>query len=327
MTNIKWGIIGAGDVCEVKSGPALMQIPNSSVVAVMRRNGAKAKDFAERHRIKRWYDDADQLLNDPEVNAIYIATPPNTHATYTVKAAKLGKAVYVEKPMARTAAECEVMINACRQYGVPLYVAYYRRAFPNILKIKSLLDSSTIGEVRMVKVELLQSSEPELITKNTLNWRIHPEISGGGYFYDLASHQLDALDYIFGPISNVKGISRNQSQNYDAHDFTTGIFEFENGIIGSGTWGFNVSKASGKDVVTIIGSEGQISFPFYGDNHVLLERDGFSAEKYEFNIGPHVQNGLLETVISELTGGGKSCVSTGISAARTNLVMEQMVTS
>src|SRR5690554_1696255 len=134
-TEVRWGIIGVGNVCEVKSAPAMNIIPNSRLVAVMRRNGEKAKAYAERHGVSQWYDNADDLINDPEVNAIYIATPPNAHAALTQKAAQAGKPVYVEKPMARTYQECMDMVKICEKAQVPLFVAYYRRALPNFLKI------------------------------------------------------------------------------------------------------------------------------------------------------------------------------------------------
>ena len=133
---VKWGILGVGDVCEVKSAPAMQLIKNSELVAVMRRNGAKAKDYARRHQVPKWYDKAEDLIHDPDVNAIYIATPPNAHCELTIKAAEAGKPVYVEKPMARTFSECEQMIAACKKANVPLYVAYYRRMLPNFLKLK-----------------------------------------------------------------------------------------------------------------------------------------------------------------------------------------------
>ena len=134
LTEVKWGIIGVGDVCEIKSGPALQQTQNSSLVAVMRRNGEKSKDFARRHNVPKWYDNAEDLINDPDINSIYIATPPNVHAYYTQMAANKGKPVYVEKPMARNHQECLDMVNICDQKDVPLFVAYYRRSLPNFLK-------------------------------------------------------------------------------------------------------------------------------------------------------------------------------------------------
>src|SRR5438067_2386074 len=120
FNKVRWGIIGCGDVTEVKSGPAFQKIENSELIAVMRRTGALAKDYAERHNVPKWYEEADALINDPDVDAVYIATPPKFHKEYTIKAAKAGKPVYVEKPMARNVAECQEMISACETAGVPL---------------------------------------------------------------------------------------------------------------------------------------------------------------------------------------------------------------
>jgi len=325
MKEVCWGIIGAGDVCEIKSGPALQQIANSRIGGVMRRNAENAKDFAKRHQIDKWYDNADDLLNDPEINAIYVATPPDTHAYYTLKAAAIAKPVYVEKPMGRTHAECIEMVEACKKSNVPLFVAYYRRALPNILKVKELIDNGTIGKVRNVNVNLQMPLQPDIVKANNkdYNWRTIPKKSGGGYFYDLASHQLDVLDFLFGPIEKVYGFSENQSKVYGADDITIASFKFENGVLGTGVWEFNTSEVSQNEMTTIIGSKGQLSFPFFGDHHIALEKNEHPMEKFEFDVPKHIQKPLIQTVVNELLGEGK-CLSTGESAERTNWVMEQI---
>ena len=321
-----WGIIGVGDVCETKSGIPLMEISNSTIKAVMRRNSDKAKDFAKRHGVQKWYDNADDLLNDPEVNAIYIATPPGTHAEYTLKAASVGKPVYVEKPMARTHQECLSMVEACKKANVPLYVAFYRRTLPNILKVKELVESGTIGEIRSVDISVQMTIENEIVGTHDHpnNWRVDPEVAGGGYFYDLASHQLDALDFIFGPIAEAKGFSENQSNTYLADDITVCVFKFKNGILGKGLWAFNTSKASQHEMTTIIGSKGQISFPFWGDHHVTLEIENEALKKFEFEVPEYIQEILIQSIVDELQEKG-TCPSTGVSGARTNWVLEQII--
>ena len=325
IKEVCWGIIGVGDVCETKSGPPLIKITNSSVKAVMRRNFDKAKDFAKRHGVAKWYDNADDLLNDPEVNAIYIATPPDTHAEYTLKAAAVGKPVYVEKPMARSHQECLSMIEACKKANVPLYVAFYRRTLPNILKVKELIDNGSIGNIRSVDISVQMTIENDIVGTHDhlINWRVDPKVAGGGYFYDLASHQFDALDFIFGPIAEAKGFSENQSKKYKADDITVGVFKFKNGIIGKGMWAFNTSKASQYEMTTIIGSKGQISFPFWGDHHVTLEVENEPVKKFEFEVPEYIQEILIQSIVDELLGKGK-CPSTGISGARTNWVLEQI---
>ena len=322
---IRWGIIGVGDVCEVKSGPAMQLIENSRLVAVMRRNGDKAKDYAQRHGVSKWYDDADHLINDPEVNAIYIATPPNSHQPYTLKAAATGKPVYVEKPMATTYKECKEMVEACHQANVGLFTAYYRRMLPNFLKVKSLIDDGTIGDIRYVNITLNKTLQPDIAgaSKSPDNWRILPEIAGGGYFFDLACHQLDLLDFILGPINDAQGYSANQANIYRAEDIVLGSFQFESGVLGQGTWCFSTSVASDKELTTIVGSKGQISYPCFGDFSITLELEGNEKEVMKFNIPKHIQQPLIQTIVDELLGKGQ-CSSSGISGARTSKVMEQL---
>lgn len=330
MTNkiideIRWGIIGVGDVCEIKSGPALQNTPNSKLVAVMRRNAEKAMDYAKRHKVPKWYDNADELINDPEVNAIYIATPPNVHEEYTKKAAAAGKPVYVEKPMARNHEECLAMVEACKKADVSLFVAYYRRALPSILGIKDILDSGIIGDIRFVDIKLQKSLLPDIIgaSNDPDNWRIFPEVAGGGYFYDLASHQLDAMDFLFGTIVEANGFASNQAALYPAEDITVGTFRFESGILGHGVWAFNTGEVSEEEITTIVGSHGQVSFPFFGDHSVTLEIDGEPKKVFKHTIPKHIQQPLIATIVNELLGKGK-CPSTGVSGARTNWVMEQL---
>ena len=320
---IRWGIIGVGDVCEVKSGPAMQLIEHSKLVAVMRRNGEKAKDYAQRHGVPKWYDNADQLINDPEVNAIYIATPPNSHQMYTLKVAAAGKAVYVEKPMATSYQECVSMIEACQKANVSLFTAYYRRRLPNFLKIKSMLDEGVIGDVRYVDITLNKTLQPNIAgaSKSPDNWRILPEIAGGGYFFDLACHQLDLLDFLFGPIEEAHGFATNQANIYQAEDIVVGTFRFQNGILGQGTWCFSTSTASDKELTTIVGSKGQISYPCFGDFSIALELEGKEKEVMKFNIPKHIQQPLIQTIVDELLGKGQ-CPSSGISGARTSMVMD-----
>jgi predicted dehydrogenase len=320
---VRWGIIGAGDVCEIKSAPAMNKIPSSKLVAIMRRNAEKAKDYATRHQVPRWYINADELLNDPEVNAIYIATPPDTHHYYTLKAAEAGKPVYVEKPMARTWEECRDMIRICKNAEVPLYVAYYRRTLPNFLKIKSLIDAGEIGDVRTVHIQMCKPPVKAVTSVRNDNWRVIPEIAGGGLFFDLASHQLDFLDFLFGRIIRAGGTSTNQAGLYLAEDLVTGYFEFENGILGTGNWCFTASNSSETDETIIIGSRGKITFETFGKPEVRLETDHHGVHDYQFEMPENIQYYLIESVVSEILGKGR-CPSTGDTAARTNWVLSQI---
>lgn len=322
MKLVRWGMIGCGDVTEVKSGPAFQNIEGSELIAVMRRNKEKAKDYAKRHKIAKWYNDADELINDPDINAIYIATHPDSHSDYTIKAAKAGKNVYVEKPMARTYKECREMVKACDQASVSLFAAYYRRCLPNFLRVKELVDSGAIGEVRFVSIELYYPPKKEDLSRATKPWRVIPEISGGGYFFDLAPHQLDFLDYVFGPISSVKGLTANQAKLYPAEDIVFADFVFESGILGSGIWCFTVCDSSMKDCTQIIGSKGKISYSTFEPMPVRLET-AKGVKEFDLGTPKHIQQPLIKTVVDELLERGK-CPSTGTTAARTNKVMDEI---
>lgn len=319
-----WGIIGAGDVCEVKSAPAMYSIPNSEVKMVMRRNAAKAADFAKRHNIGHWTTNLDELLNDGEINAIYIATPPDSHAEITIKAAKAGKAVYVEKPMANTYAECQTMIEACKKANVPLFTAYYRRTLPGFLKVKELVESGKIGDIRFVNIEMYQPLQTEIVAQAENNWRVIPEIAGGGYFHDLASHQLDYLDFLFGPIVESKGISFNQSHSYPADDIVTGSFRFENGAIGTGMWCFTTDAVSEKDSIRIVGSKGELSFNTFGSPMMIRMKTTESGmEEFSYMHSQPIQKPLVQLIVDELRGVGTS-PSTGSTGARTTLVLDSI---
>lgn len=319
---VRWGIIGCGDVTEVKSGPAFQKNNNSELIAVMRRTGELAKDYAKRHNVPKWYDNADALINDPDVDAIYIATPPGSHKEYTIKVAKAGKPVYVEKPMARNFAECQEMIAACEESGVPLYVAYYRRAHPRFLKVKELLENKAIGDVRFVSTTQYQKASEEVMNSQNLPWRVQPELSGGGLFFDLASHTLDMLDFFLGPINAVQGFASNQTGYYRAEDIVTGTYMFESGVHGVGNWCF--SAFENVDVNEIVGSKGKITFSTYGNEPIVLTT-ARGAEQWSFVPPVHVHQPLVETIVADLTGDGGKCPSSGVTGARTNWVMEEMV--
>lgn len=302
MEEIKWGIIGCGDVTEVKSGPAFNKVPHSSLVAVMRRDGAKAQDYAWRHGVPKWYDDAAQLINDPEVNAIYIATPPLQHEAYTVQALAAGKPVYVEKPMTLNTASALRMKAAADHFNVKLSIAHYRREQPVFLKVKALLEENTIGDIRFVSLQMLQPPASDIIANSAVNWRVDPAISGGGLFHDLAPHQLDLMVYFFGKARHAAGIAVNQAGANQADDLVTGHILFENGVVFNGMWCFTVSEAGKQDCCEITGSAGSISFPVFGSK-ITLRKNG-RTEEFVFEPLQHVQQPMIEKVTAYFLGKG-----------------------
>jgi predicted dehydrogenase len=319
---INWGIIGCGNVTEVKSGPAFNKVSDSRLIAVMRRDASLAEDYASRHKVPKFYSSASDLINDKDINAVYVATPPGSHAEYAIASIKAGKPVYIEKPMAVNYAECVKINRASDRYKVPVFVAYYRRALPGFMMVKEFIEKGSIGKVRFVQIQLFKAPSQEEKTGN-LSWRVNPEISGGGHFFDLASHQLDYLDYLFGPIEKVKSIVLNQAGLYKAEDFVTTEFSFANNIAGTGTWCFAVSLESGRDIIEIIGDKGSIKFSTFSFEPIILTNE--SGRQEFINERPeHVQYNLINKVVKHLEGKGLS-PSTGISGARTSRVMDEIV--
>ncbi len=321
MEPVRWGIIGCGDVTEVKSGPGFQKADGSTLVAVMRRNGELARDYARRHQVPRWYADAAQLIADPEVDAVYIATPPASHKEYALQAARAGKAVYIEKPMALSSGDCQEVIAACKSAGVPLFVAYYRRALPRFLKVKDLLESAEVGEIRYVTIELTQRPPEQPFSEEQLPWRLRPELSGGGHFMDLACHTLDLLDYLFGPIAEACGTASNQGGYYPAEDIVSSSFRFKAGIHATGLWCF--TSYAPVDRVELTGTKGKISFASFANDPVVLTT-GAGNQEFIIEHPAHVQQPLIQQIVNQLHGAGE-CVSSGESAARTSWVMEQIL--
>ena len=236
---INWGMIGAGDVTEVKSGPAFQKVEGSHLLAVMRRDEEKVKDYALRHNVPKWLTDAQALIEDPEINAIYIATPPDTHDTYAIAALEAGKDVYVEKPMVLSVERAQELAAAVHNNKGKLSVAHYRRQQPYFKKIKALLEENTIGKPQMVLLQFASKPLTEMAMQDPkIKWRLDPGQSGGGLFHDLAPHQIDLMYYFFGTIKDVCGISHNQTGSYKADDVVAGQILFQNDLLFNGTWTF-----------------------------------------------------------------------------------------
>ncbi len=304
METINWGIIGCGNVTEKKSGQAYNKVPHSKLVAVMRRDAEKAADYAARHKVDRWYDDADRLMSDSEVNAVSVATPPAFHLAYAIAALKKGLNVYVEKPVTRNAEEAQAMANAVKQYNGKLTVAHYRRALPMFLYVKKLLAQNTIGDIRTVQIRMWKSIKPDLVANTENNWRVLPELSGGGYFHDLAPHQLDLMLYYFGEPMAYQGISINQSKATPADDHVCGQILFKNNVIVNGSWCFNVGETETIDRCEIIGTNGHITFPFFG-TFVSWKNDK-DEQTINFTHPEHIQQPMIEKIVQYFRGEGNN---------------------
>lgn len=264
MKQINWGFIGCGEVTEKKSGPAFNEVEGSQVVAVMSRSENKARSYAERHHVRKWYTDASELIEDPDVNAVYIATPPSSHATFAIMAMRAGKPCYIEKPLAASYNDCIRINRISEQTGVPCFVAYYRRYLPYFQKVKEIIESGTIGNVVNVQVRFsVPPRDLDFQNGKEMPWRLQPDIAGGGYFYDLAPHQIDLLQNLFGVITRAHGYPANRAHLYQAEDTLSACFFFESGIPGSGSWCFVGHESAKEDCIEVIGEKGSLSFSVF----------------------------------------------------------------
>ena len=323
MKAIKWGFIGCGEVTEKKSGPAFSLVEDSKVVAVMSRSVEKARSYAQRHGIKRWYTDPQALLDDPEVNAVYIATPPSTHATFAIMAMKAGKPVYVEKPMAANYEDCCRINRISLTTGMPCFVAYYRRYLDYFQRVKQLVNSGAIGTV--VNVQIRFAVPPRDLDYNSRNlpWRVQPDIAGGGYFYDLAPHQIDLLQEMFGPIIEAEGYTANRGGLYETEDSVSACFRFSNGVPGSGSWCFVAHESAKEDSVQIIGDKGSISFSVFTYAPIKLYTPT-GCEEIRVENPTYVQLPLIRNVVQHLQGNA-ICTCDCVSATSVNWVVDRIL--
>jgi predicted dehydrogenase len=322
MKTVRWGIIGCGDVTEVKSGPALYKAAGSRLQAVMRRDGALAADYARRHGVARWHDDAEAIIRAPDIDAVYVATTPSSHRDYVLRCAAAGKPVLVEKPMAMDHGECDDMIAACRVAGVPLWVAYYRRALPRFLAVRDLLQGGAIGPVRMVVSRQFQPLKPPAeMNPGSPPWRIDAALSGGGLFVDMASHTLDFLDFLFGPVVEVRAFAGNRAGAYRPEDTVAASYRFASGVLGSGAWCYAADRE--EEYNEIVGAAGRIRFSTTKPVPIRVVR-GAAVEEIPVDDPPHVHQPLIEAIVGELNGRG-TCPSTGESGARTTEVIDEIL--
>lgn len=317
---LRWGIIGCGNVTEVKSGPAYQKTAGFTITAVMRRDAEKAADYAKRHGISKFYTDADALINDPEIDAIYIATPPDSHKIYALKVAQAGKPCCIEKPLAPNYNDCLEIAQTFEAKKIPVFVAYYRRSLPRFEQIKNWIDTKAIGDIRHIRWHLSKPAN-EQDCSGEYNWRTDTKIATGGYFDDLASHGLDLFIHYFGKIKEVSGISLNQQDLYSAKDACAASWVHESGVTGSGSWNFGTFER--EDIVEIYGNEGKITFSVFDNIPLILKtNDG----EFTHNI-PHPENIQLYHVekMREHLLGNSIHPSNAFTASHTTWVMDQIL--
>ena len=317
---IRWGILGCGDVTELKSGPAYQKTAGFKIEAVMRRDAEKAADYAKRHNIGKYYSDADELINDPEIDAIYIATPPDTHHFYGLKVAAARKICCIEKPLAPSYKESLEIYEAFKAKNIPLFTAYYRRTLPRFEQIKTWLDDNKIGEVRTIRWNLTKSASAQDLSRE-YNWRTDAKVAPGGYFDDLASHGLDLFTFLLGDIKEVSGYSLNQQGLYSAKDAITACWLHESGVTGNGNWNFGSHKR--EDIVEITGSKGKINFSIFENDAIILSNDEGETELF-IEHPENVQLHHVERIREHLLGNSQH-PSADFSAVRTSWIMDKIL--
>jgi len=316
----RWGMIGCGSVTESKSAPAYQKVDGFELVAVMCRHLEKAKDYADRHNIPKYYSNALELINDSDVDAVYIATPPDSHLEYALMVADAGKICCIEKPMAVCYDEAAKILHSFASRNLKLFIAYYRRCLPRFLQVKQWLEDEKIGDVRHVSWSFCKPASDQDLSK-VYNWRTDSIIAPGGYFDDLASHGLDLITFLLGDIQKVTGFGENQGGFYTSKDAIVASWVHQSGITGSGFWNFGCEKA--KDKLEIFGDSGTIYLSVFGDEACGLESSGLNEEVYLENPVP-VQGPFVQMIADDLYGRTVH-VSSGDSGCHTSWVMSEIL--
>ncbi len=317
---IRWGIVGCGAVTERKSGPAYQKADGFKLAAVMRRDYTKAQDYATRHGVEFWSSDAEDIINSDDIDAVYVATPPDSHKYYALKVAEAGKPCCIEKPLAPSYRDCLTICRAFDDKKIPLFVAYYRRSLPRFNAVREALETNRIGETRHITWNLSKPpSEADLA--GTSNWRTDKSIAVGGYFDDLASHGLDLFAYLLGDFDQVFGVGLNQQHLYSSMDAVTACWSHTNGITGTGSWNFGCNVR--EDDVVIYGSAGSIKFSVFDEKPIVISSANGEQKMFVDNPG-NIQLHHVQNIARSLIGGAPH-PSNGASASHTAWVMDKIL--
>lgn len=317
---IRWGVIGCGSVCEKKSAPAYQQVPGFRLEGVSARSPGKALDFAKRHHVSRHYTSAQDLIDDPNIDAVYIATPPDSHFDLALKVAQANKICCIEKPMALNFHQSQQIDNTFKSLNLALFVAYYRRSLPGFVKIKAALDSHQIGIIRHISWQYNRPPSSQDLAQ-TPNWRTDKNIAPGGYFEDLASHGLDVMTFFLGSVVDAQGICTNQQALYSAHDAIVANLLFENGATGCASWNF--ASHLYQDRMQILGDKGSIELSVFGEQPAIIYTQQGSHSIYMPKPDP-IQGPFVQAMADHLQGINQH-PSQGQSAVHTSWIMDKIL--
>lgn len=315
--SIRWGILGCGDVAHKRIAGAIAHQADSELVAACRRDAAKLRDFCATYRVERAYTNGDDLISDPEVDALYIATPVHLHCPQTMAAAMAGKHVLVEKPMALSLSECEAMVAACQENGVTLGVAYYRRFYPIVERIGELLSAERIGQP--LSITAVTATPFGFQPGDDGYWRVLPTEGGGGALMDIGSHRVNLFLSLLGDITSVQAFCNTVGATYQAENCASMIVRFESGAHG------NVQCFFGSEVdpdeFTIMGTRGRlVASPLNGSELVIETAEGCRVESHPSPA--NFNTPVVNDFVAAIREGREPRVS-GEEGKRTNEVLER----
>ena len=248
---LRWLVIGIGDITRRRVIPAILASPRSRLQAIVTRDRAKAAEYP----FSRAYSSLEEALDADGFDAVYVASPVFLHAPQTLASLRAGKHVLCEKPTAMNLTEADAMVKAAAEAGRLFGVAYYRRLFPKLIRARQLIRAGAIGEP--VLAEANCHSWMEITSGSGRNWLVDPSAAGGGPLYDIGSHRIDALNFLFDAPRQAVGITSNRIHGYAVEDSATVLIQYAVGIHGvvDVRWNSRVAR----DQFRVIGSEGEIN--------------------------------------------------------------------
>jgi predicted dehydrogenase len=281
---VGWGLVGCGDIARKRVAPALRDLDNCELVAVSRADAARAESFASEFGAKRWHADWHELLRDPEVEAVYVATPVHLHAEQAVAAAETGRHVLCEKPMALSVAECERMNAAAEANGVRLGVAYYRRFYPAVERLREILESGEIGVPVVAQVNAFERFDPA--PGHPRSWLLDKQLSGGGPMFDFGCHRVEVLVNLFGDVAAVKGLASNVLFERVVEDTACALLRFERGT--QGVISVTHAAREPRDTLEVFGSEGSVRVDVLNEGRLRVRTvDGERVESHPPHANLH----------------------------------------
>lgn len=298
MNILRWGVIGAGDIVRKRVAPALIDLESCELTAISRGRAELAEEFANEFGAKKWYADWRELIADDEIDAVYIATPVYLHAEQTIAAAEAGKHVLCEKPMAMNAAECSRMIEACRANDVRLGVAYYRRFYPVLERVRQLLLSGEIGTPVFAQMNAFEYLDMPADSKR--HWFLEKTKSGGGPMMDFGCHRLEVLTDLFGKVAAVERMTANIVIDREVEDTAAVLLRFESGPCASVV----VTHAAHEpqDTLDIFGQLGSIHIPVLNQGKIRIKTaDGERSESHPPH--PNIHQPLIQEFAEAVLNG------------------------